>query len=280
MRWRGCWAEALAEPRLPTWNAAAPPVLGVPGPALRWRGRARMAAFLGLTLVALAAFLLARGVGLAVGPAPERAVTRVWARGALALMGLRARAVGAPIPRGAMVANHSSWIDILVLLALAPVRFVSKADVAAWPGVGLLARLHGTVFIERRRLQAKAQEAQLRAAIGRAGLVCLFPEGTSTDGLRVLPFKSTLFSAFFDDGAGMAVQPVSLRYTAAPNLPVAFYGWWGTMGFGAHIWQVLCRSQGGEVVVTFHPATRAADWPDRKALADHCTATVTAAVAA
>ena len=101
---------------------------------------------------------------------------------------------------------------------------------------------------------------------------------TSTDGERVLAFKSSLFSVFFLDGhgAGLSVQPVSIRYHPATGsgLPASFYGWWGTMGFERHVFDVFARSRGGRVTVIFHPAVRASDFPDRKALADHCQRTV------
>jgi 1-acyl-sn-glycerol-3-phosphate acyltransferase len=92
--------------------------------------------------------------------------------------------------------------------------------------------------------------------------------------LRVLPFKSSLFSVFFDEGApaDIAVQPVSVRYTPAPGrgLPANFYGWWGDMSFEGHIWDVVTRSWGGTVEVLFHPAVKVRGHADRKALADHC----------
>lgn len=264
----------------PTWNAAEPPVLAPLRLGQRLRGGLRLGVLLVWTLGCLAIFLLALGLRRALGSqnrAPQ-AVARVWARGALALAGLRLRVEGRAIRVGALVANHSSWLDILVLCAAAPVHFVSKADVAAWPGVGFLARINGTVFIERRRSHAKRQEAMLRERIARSELICLFPEGTSTDGLRVLPFKSALFSAFFDHGHGaqLFVQPVTVQYRPGPGEPPSFYGWWGSMAFEAHIWQVLCRSVGGRVWVRFHPPHDVGVWEDRKAFAERCGAEVAA----
>ena len=97
----------------------------------------------------------------------------------------------------------------------------------------------------------------------------LFPEGTSSDGQRVLPFKSALFGVFFAASISRApvVQPVTIAYRARQGLPADFYGWWGEMDFGAHLASVLALSRGGEVEVRFHPALRAADFADRKALA-------------
>ncbi len=158
------------------------------------------------------------------------------------------------------------------------IYFVAKAEVRAWPVVGYITHACGTIFIERRRTEAKRQEEALRERIAADQLLCFFPEGTSTDGLRVLSFKSSLFSVFFRDhaGADLLVQPVTVRYAAAPDsgLPESFYGWWGDMDFGAHVWAVLSRSFGGRAEVIFHAPVNPRDFPDRKALAEHCQAAV------
>lgn len=222
-------------------------------------------------------FLLGRAVHSGFGPRATLhfSVATLWSRAMLRLCGLRAVVRGRPVHAGALVANHSSWIDIPALRRTGLIYFVSKKDVEGWPAIGFIARVCGTVFIERRRTEAKRQEQMLRARIAAEERLCFFPEATSTDGLRVLPFKSSLFSAFSTTGGGegadIAVQPVSLRYRVAPGsgLPPEFYGWWGRMGFGPHVWQVFCRSRGGTVEITFHPPVRPRDFPDRKALADH-----------
>ncbi|MFO7854667.1 MAG: lysophospholipid acyltransferase family protein, partial [Paracoccaceae bacterium] len=150
--------------------------------------------------------------------------------------------------------------------------FVAKAEVRAWPGVGAIAALCDTVFIERRRGAAKAQEAELKARMQAGDRLVFFPEGTSTDGRRVLPFRSTLFAAVASDELRDTawVQPVSVVYHAPEGEPEAFYGWWGDMPFGGHVWTVLTRSFGGRAEVVFHEPVRAADFADRKLLAAHC----------
>jgi 1-acyl-sn-glycerol-3-phosphate acyltransferase len=261
-----------------TWNDATPPELPPLTLGQRLRGGFRVAAFVALTAVALAVFLLGRALRRWLG----RWVTfhfgaaRLWSRAGLAILGLRHRVRGRPISKGAMVANHCSWLDILTLRACRLIYFVSKAEVADWPGVGFITKVTGTVFIERRRQAAKEQERILLERIAADQVLCFFPEGTSTDGLRVLPFKSALFSAFHHDGHGedLMIQPVTIRYVPPPGLPLNFYGWWGTMGFEAHIWQVACRSRGGVAEVTFHEPVRPRAFPDRKALAAHCQAQV------
>ncbi len=191
-------------------------------------------------------------------------------RAALMILGLGYVRRGRPMAgQGAMVANHVSWLDIFVLNAAAPVYFVAKAQVAGWPGIGWLARATGTVFIRRDPREAGAQALLLEARLRAGHRLCFFPEGTSTDGLRVLQFKPTLFAAFFAHGlAGvMQVQPVSLVYRGPEGGDPRAYGWWGTMSFGAHLVAVLAAPRQGRVAAVYHPALRVADFPGRKELA-------------
>ena len=259
-----------------TWNAADPAPLPPLRPSEYLAGALRLLAFLCLTLIALALFVAGRFLR---GRVWHRVtfhfgVARLWSRATLWLTGLRLLVRGRPVHSGALVANHSTWADIPVLRSVTLLYFVAKSEVRGWPGVGFITQVTGTVFIERRRSQAKHQEQVLRERIAANQLLCFFPEGTSTDGLRVLPFKTSLFSAFFHDhhAADLWIQPVSIRYAPAPGsgLPASFYGWWGDMDFGSHIWQVMCRSFGGTAEVTFHDPVRPADFEDRKALARHC----------
>ncbi|MEM8793392.1 MAG: lysophospholipid acyltransferase family protein [Pseudomonadota bacterium] len=263
-----------------TWNEADPVPLSAAPFTRRFVGGLRLAGALLLTGI-LGIFFVA---GATLRKLLGHWVTyhfwlaRLWSLGCVWLIGMRREVRGAPIRTGALVANHCSWSDIVVLRSVGLVYFVSKSDVASWAGVGFLARVAGTVFIERRRVEAKRQEAVLRDRIAAGQLLCFFPEGTSTDGMRVLPFKSSLFSAFFADVPtdNIWIQPVSIRYLPADGsgLPDNFFGWWGTMPFGGHIRSVMSRSFGSRVVVTFHEPVHPTDFPDRKTLADHCHAVV------
>lgn len=265
------------------WNAVAapaPPRLGARDWLwIGWRAPLALLA----TALFFALYLGLKGADRLAARLPARPrelaplVIMAWARVALVLLGLRFRRVGAPMRHpGALVANHASWIDIVTLQRAAAVFFVSKAEVAAWPGIGLIGRAIGTVFIERRAAEAKRQNAVIGDRLRRGDRLCLFPEGTSTDGRRVLPFKSSLFEAFFEpDTRGLAwIQPVSIAYHPRAGLPPAFYGWWGDMDFGAHLIAVLARSRGGVVAATFHPPLCVADFADRKALAARAGAVV------
>ncbi|MEL6996659.1 MAG: lysophospholipid acyltransferase family protein [Pseudomonadota bacterium] len=257
-----------------TWTKENPSDLPAPRLTGKLVGGVRLVLLLLLTLVSVVLFLIGRFLRGTLGRwvVFHFGVARFWARACLWLTGIRLRVTGAPVRSGALVANHSSWIDILALRATTLMYFVSKAEVANWPGVGFITRITGTVFIERKRTEAKRQEAVLRSRIAQKQLLCLFPEGTSTDGLRVLPFKSSLFSAFFVDGEStdIMIQPVTLRYhpPKTGELPLDVYGWWGTMGFEKHIWDVLTLSFGGVVDVIFHQAVPASAFEDRKALAE------------
>ncbi|WP_299280799.1 lysophospholipid acyltransferase family protein [uncultured Tateyamaria sp.] len=197
-------------------------------------------------------------------------ITQTVCRLALLLLGLRLVRRGAPMRgQGAVVANHSSWLDIFVLNASDRVFFVSKSEVAHWPGIGVLARATGTLFIARDRAKARAQTDQFRERLSAGQRLLFFPEGTSTDGLRVLTFKSTLFAAFFAPSLRdqMAVQPVSVTYHAPKGGDIRTYGWWGDMEFGNHLLTTLALARQGWVEVVYHRAIAVSDMPDRKALA-------------
>ncbi|MGR3272206.1 1-acyl-sn-glycerol-3-phosphate acyltransferase [Thalassococcus profundi] len=199
-------------------------------------------------------------------------ITQGVCRAALRILGLpvtlHGPRIGGP---GAVVANHSSWLDIFVLNARKNVYFVSKSEVAAWPGIGWLARATGTVFIKRDPREARAQTKVFEERLLHGHRLLFFPEGTSTDGLRVLPFKTTLFAAFFNDALKheLQVQAVSVIYHAPPGADPRFYGWWGDMSFGTHLLRTLAARRHGRVEVRYHPPVRVDDFPNRKSLAQH-----------
>jgi 1-acyl-sn-glycerol-3-phosphate acyltransferase len=210
-------------------------------------------------------------------------LTRIVCRGALWLMGFTFLQRGQPMRgRGALVANHGSWLDIFALGATTRIYFVSKSEVAAWPGIGWLARATGTLFIARDRRQAKAQTALFEERLLAGHRLLFFPEGTSTDGRVVLPFKTTLFAAFFSDALRheMQIQPVSLLYTAPEGAERRFYGWWGEMDFAGHLLKVLAARRQGRIEVTFHDPLRVDAFPNRKSLARQAEEAVRAGHAA
>jgi 1-acyl-sn-glycerol-3-phosphate acyltransferase len=174
------------------------------------------------------------------------------------------------------VSNHISWIDITVLAKLLPASFIAKHEVAGWPFFGLLAKLQRSVFIERRARRTADHRDQMTVRLERGDNLILFPEGTSGDGIHILPFKSAFFSLAerHIDGKPLTVQPVSIAFARLNNLPVSrrvmpTYAWVGDEDLLPHLWNFL---QVGTVTVAveFHSAVTIEQFPSRKALAQHC----------
>lgn len=197
-------------------------------------------------------------------------ITCFVCRSAFVLMGIKYHRIGAPMKgAGAVVANHSSWLDIFALNAAKRIYFVSKSEVASWPGIGWLARATGTVFIARAPKEARSQIETFKNRLSLGHKLLFFPEGTSTDGLQVLPFKPTLFAAFTASEMRdtLSIQPVCVVYTAPKDVDPRLYGWWGDMDFGPHLLATLAQAPQGAVMVIYGDPVRVADFPDRKALA-------------
>ncbi len=204
-------------------------------------------------------------------------ITRAVCRLTFPILSMGYAVRGTPmVSRGAIVANHSSWMDIFALNAAQCLYFVAKSEVAGWAGIGWLGRATGTVFIARKGTEAKAQQGVFEDRLRAGHRLAFFPEGTSTDGQRVLPFKSTLFAAFYSHRLDhiMQIQPVSVRYQAPAGRDGRFYGWWGDMNFAGHLVQVLACRRPGSVEVTFHDPVPVNSLNDRKQLAAHCEAVV------
>lgn len=200
-------------------------------------------------------------------------ITQFVCRSAFFILGIKLNVTGAPMEgRGAVVANHSSWLDIFTLNASKRIYFVSKAEVARWPGIGWLARATGTVFIERNPARARMQTELFQQRLLAGHKLLFFPEGTSTDGQQVLPFKTTLFQSFFAEELRdrIAVQPVAVRYAAPAGADPRFYGWWGDMDFAPHLLATLAPARQGSIDVVYGAPLRVADYPNRKALALAC----------
>lgn len=256
-----------------TWDSPRPPPDMAMTVAERRRAARRFALLAAGLVPALVALVLARGADFVLHAGVRRVSSRVvqgYSAFLVRVIGLRVAHRGTLIGRqGALVANHASWLDIFVLNARAPVQFVAKAEVARWPGIGLLARMAGTVFIRRDRRDATAQSRLLAAELRRGHRLVFFPEGTSTDSTLVLPFKPTLFQAFLAPNMppDMAVQPISLRYHAPDGADPRFYGWWGSMGFAAHFMRVLGQARQGHVTVMCHTPIACAPDTTRKTLA-------------
>ncbi|MEM9010745.1 MAG: lysophospholipid acyltransferase family protein [Pseudomonadota bacterium] len=255
-----------------TWNGADPPVVAPPRSWQRVVGVFRgLAMFLG-TLPLYATYVLGMRLLQRIFPSFQswRVTKRLWGRWCLWCFGVRLEQRGTPMQGpGALVVNHATWLDIIALMGTGPLCFVAKAEVRHWPIVGPMAAYGGTLFIERKSSEAKRQAAALKAALDAPERLTFFPEGTSTDGRRVLEFKSSLFGMFFEDDvpAGLHVQPATVVYRPPAGQPEGFFGWWADMPFFKSVWDILCQSWGARVVIVLHPPLAAADFADRKALA-------------
>jgi len=200
-------------------------------------------------------------------------ITQFVCKAAFVILQLPLSVQGTPMrQKGAVVANHASWLDIFALNAVQRVYFVSKHEVAGWPVIGWLARATGTVFITRKGTEAKTQQDLFESRLRAGHKLLFFPEGTSTDALRVLPFKSSLFQAFYSHGLDrvMYIQPVTVVYHAPPRQDARYYGWWGDMAFGPHLLMTLAARRQGRVEVIFHPEVPVDAFASRKDLAAHC----------
>lgn len=165
-----------------------------------------------------------------------------WARGMLARLGITLAVEGTPAPAGPLllVANHISWLDILVVHAARYCRFVSKADVQRWPLIGTLATAAGTLYIARESPRDAVRVVHHMAESLRAGdVVGVFPEGTTSDGLALLPFHANLLQAAIS--ADAPVQPIALQYTSsatgATSLAPCYIG---DDTLVASLWRTLC----------------------------------------
>ncbi len=192
------------------------------------------------------------------------------------LLRIRVRIVGEPVRDRPVlfVSNHVSWADILAIGSIMPVAFVSKSEVANWPLVGATARLQRTVFVDRaRRSQTGDAIAEMVKRLTDGVSVVLFAEGTSSDGNRVLPFRSALLGGLRDameeNGLGF-VQPVSIAYRKFHGIPMGrqyreVAAWYGDTDLVPHVVRVL-REGAIDVTVSFGQVMEVAHADDRKAL--------------
>jgi 1-acyl-sn-glycerol-3-phosphate acyltransferase len=200
---------------------------------------------------------------LTVLPGRALLIPHLFHRAVAALLGIRITQQGMrPGGRPRLIAaNHVSWLDIVVLSAAMPVSFVAKSEVAGWPGIGVLAKLQRTIFVDRkRRLQTAATTRAIGERLSSGGAVVLFAEGTSSDHNRVLPFRPALLGAAREALAAsgesvVEVQPVSIAYPRRHGLPVLRrdrpeIAWYGAMTLPNHLWNIL-KFGGPEAVLTF-----------------------------
>jgi lyso-ornithine lipid O-acyltransferase len=234
-------------------------------------------AFAILAIFLIVTFILMpwQWLGVKLGLPHARTFPHLYHRFVARLFGIHIRVIGArPSQAMLIVANHTGWLDIIIFSAVAPISFVAKSEVNDWPFFGTLARLQRTVFVERaRRSQTGEARNSIAARLAGGDTLVLFPEGTSSDGNTVLPFKSALLGAaesVLADGHHVTVQPVSTAYTGSHGVPMdretrPFYAWYGDMELVPHLWEAL-KAGPLDVVVQFHEPL-SLDRMDRKELA-------------
>ena len=179
-----------------------------------------------------------------VSPPRRRALICRWSARMLRILRVEARFHDVPdggLPGNLLiVANHISWLDIFVLNTLQPARFIAKAEVRRWPVVGWLSASVGTLFVEReRRRHARSINHQAAAALSRGDVVAIFPEGTTTDGTTVLPFRGSLLQPIVDTEGH--VQPIAIRYRDAAGSPSAAPAYVGDTSFMTSFWRVTAE---------------------------------------
>jgi 1-acyl-sn-glycerol-3-phosphate acyltransferase len=219
-------------------------------------------------------------IGIAFDLRLRRTIPHLYHRVLCALIGVRICEVGrrSSASPALILSNHVSWLDICVITALAPVVFVAKSEVAGWPVFGWLARLQRTIFINRRaRHQIGAATREIAGRLLSGDVVVLFAEGTSSDGTRVLPFRSSLVGAVHHalgsatHHTHVAVQPMSLAYVGFGGVPMGRglrerVAWYGDADLVPHLLHVLW-SGAVDVTVSWGEATAYDMNADRKAIA-------------
>lgn len=204
----------------------------------------------------------------------------------LRIAGVRLAVHGAPDASRPllMVTNHLSYLDIPVLGSVFPFRFTPKQEIASWPGIAALCRVTDAIFVDRRPEKLSPSAEAVQNALAKGEVVCLFPEATTGNGVRTLPFRSGFF-ALAETGIGgqeLVVQPAAIAYTHIRRLPVDSsqwpdIAWYGDMELLPHLWKLLGLGR-IDASLIFLPPARIKDYGDRKRLAAHCEQAIGAAI--
>lgn len=251
----------------PAWDLPAAPVLVQ---RLRWARRIVLAVLWTLpSMVVQAVLLLLPGRG-------KRWFARIYWAGIARILGVERRVIGQVAVGGRPVlfaCNHTSWLDVPVLGGTLEACFVAKAEVGTWPVVQTIAWLGRTVFVSRRARETGRERDSMRARLLAGDDLILFPEGTSSDGTRVLPFRSPFFAVAEPAGGDVLplIQPVSVVFDRLDYLPARrstrpTSSWYGDMDLGGHFWR-LARYRHLRATIVLHDPIDPAGYPSRKAIA-------------
>jgi 1-acyl-sn-glycerol-3-phosphate acyltransferase len=277
--WRARLAAAEAEMAADFREARAPSA---------WRA---VRATRRLVLMALWTFLCipVQTVCIALGGRAPVVMARWYHAVLCRIGGIHVRVVGEPARPAPgrpvlFLSNHQSWADVLVLGGRIEACFVSKAEVGSWPLIRTVAKLGRTVYVSRRRGATGREKDEIVARLAKGDSLILFPEGTTSDGARVMPFRSALIGAVEGDGVRPIVQPVSIVFDRLDGLPVTrphrpHFAWYGDMDIARHAWTLLGR-RSCRATILLHRPLDPADFPNRKALAEAAHEAVDAGAAA
>ncbi len=248
---------------------------------MRLLGSLRASALLTVFIAVTLPLMLVQYAFLKLGLRQAKTLPHAYHKFVCRLLGIRVHVTGALDPNRPvlLVSNHLSWLDILALSTAAPVSFVAKSEVGTWPFVSLLAKLQRTVFVDRsRRTLVKDKAGEIAERLAQGDNIVLFAEGTSSDGNRILPFRSSLFSAASiapnaanDNGPEAVVQNVAIAYTHLHGLPILRHerpmvAWYGEMDMLSHAWNVL-KNGPLDVTIRLGEPVRLDTLRDRKELA-------------
>ena len=198
-----------------------------------------------------------------------KSIPRLFHIGFLKILNVKVNLVGKIHKErpGLLISNHASWIDISILSSLTNISFIAKSEVSKWPLFGFLAKLQDTVFIERRAIKAVKQKNEINEVLHKGKRLVLFPEGTSSDGNRVLKFKSSLFSVVenkTDNPENYLIQAVTICYKGINGLPMSrserpLISWWGNMDLINHLWNILKLNSVDILVIAHEPIQEVSD---------------------
>jgi 1-acyl-sn-glycerol-3-phosphate acyltransferase len=263
-------ASGFVAPPVPGFGAAVARLLAAcvraPGPGARVLGRGVI--LLGIGIICVPLHMANRRIGR------ESPWAQRFLRWSARACGIRVAVIGQPMSHDVFfIANHLSWTDALILGGCTGAAFVAQDGIAIWPGIGFLCRLNDTIFVNRSdRLGVREQIAGVRAVFAGRARVAMFPEATTSDGRRLLPFKASLFAMLVPAPPGAAVQPVVIDCDeAGRNL-----AWVGMETGAANAWRLLSRPGTWEARVHFLAPFSPADLPDRKALSARARAAIAA----
>jgi len=200
-------------------------------------------------------------------------IPRIWHNGVCKIFSLTVTYTGTITPNQPtlFVSNHISWLDIPVIGSVLHASFVAKREVESWPLFGFLSKLQQTAFIDRSRHAALREKNSLKKQLETGKSLILFPEGTSSDGTSILPFKSSLFEIAQTD-SDFTIQPFCLKIHSLNQSTTPMnndlYAWYGDMDLAPHLW-TFAKAKGAEIHLTFLPPIKPKDYRDRKALSGY-----------